>query len=203
MKHISALIITFSALLTLNVQGANRYVSDQLFTYMHSGPSAQFRIIGSANAGSAVKLIQNNQGSGYSKIVDAKGRTGWVETKFLTAQTPASIRLPEVEKALKAAQDELKTIADKNQITLDSKQQTLSKHIKTNNQLMSQRQDLVNQIKVLKTQNSQLQTRIDNQSEEVEMQWFIKGAGVIFAGIVIGLIVPNLPRRKKKSDSWA
>ncbi len=201
MKQLCALIIASTTFFTLNVQGADRYISDQLFTYMHSGPSAQFRIIGSANAGSTVKLIQNS--SGYSKIVDAKGRTGWIDTKFLTAQTPASLRLPQVEKALNEAQNALKTIADKNQVTLDSKQQTLSKHIKTNKQLMSQRQDLVDQIKTLKTQNDQLQTRIDNQSEEVEMQWFIKGALVIFAGIVIGLIVPNLPRRKKKSDSWA
>lgn len=203
MKQLCALIIAFATLTSFNTHAANRYISDQLFTYMHSGPSAKFRIIGSVNVGTPVNLLQRNAGTGYSQIVDNKGRTGWVESKFLTGQLPASERLPQVEKALKEAQEELKTIASKNQITLDSKQQTLTKHIKTNNELVAQRQDLLNQIQALQTKNNQLQTRIDNQSEEVEMQWFIKGAGVIFAGIVIGLIVPNLPRRKKKNDSWA
>lgn len=202
MKHYYTFIIVLSTFLALNVQAADRFVSDQLFTYMHSGPSSQFRIIGSVNAGTAIKLLENNKGTGYSKIVDSRGRNGWIDTKFITKQTPASLRLPQVEKALKAAQAELKVIADKNQVVLDTSEQTLAKQIKTNNQLIAQRQDLTEQMQALKTQNLQLQTRLNNQSEEVEMQWFIKGAGVIFAGIIIGLIVPNLPRRKKKNDPW-
>ncbi|MEH6445232.1 MAG: TIGR04211 family SH3 domain-containing protein, partial [Oceanospirillaceae bacterium] len=98
---------------------------------------------------------------------------------------------------------ELKTIADKNEISLSSKQQTLTNQIKTNNQLVTQRQKLLNQIKALKLDNSNLQNRIANQSEEVERQWFIKGAAVIIMGIFIGLVVPHLPRRKKKNDNWA
>ncbi|MEH6446430.1 MAG: TIGR04211 family SH3 domain-containing protein, partial [Oceanospirillaceae bacterium] len=93
---LSALLLCFS----INTQAANRYVSDQLFTYMHSGPSSQFRIIGSVNAGSVVNLIQSNAGSGYSKVTDSKGRSGWIDTKFITKEMPASLRLPQVEKAL-------------------------------------------------------------------------------------------------------
>ncbi|MGB1239841.1 MAG: TIGR04211 family SH3 domain-containing protein, partial [Pseudomonadales bacterium] len=62
----------------------DRYISDELFTYMHSGPSAQYRITGSINAGSKVTLLESNRGGGYSKVRDNRGRTGWVSTKFVT-----------------------------------------------------------------------------------------------------------------------
>lgn len=36
----------------------DRYIADKLFTYMHSGPSNQYRILGSIDAGEKVKLIE-------------------------------------------------------------------------------------------------------------------------------------------------
>ncbi|NQZ30416.1 MAG: TIGR04211 family SH3 domain-containing protein [Oceanospirillaceae bacterium] len=194
------ILLSFSA---SNLSAATRYVSDQLFTYMHSGPSSQFRIIGSVNAGTVIRLIEHNQGSGYSKVVDPKGRSGWIDTKFITKKMPAMLRLPQVEKSLSTAQSELQSIGDKNEASLNSKQQSLSQQIKTNDQLLVQRQELLDKIQALQVDNNRLQNHITNQSEEVEMQWFMKGAGIIILGIFIGLIVPHMPRRKKKNDQWA
>ncbi len=203
MKYYISLLITLFTLLAVNTEAATRYVSDQLFTYMHSGPSSQFRIIGSVNAGTKIKLIQHNAASGYSKVVDPKGRSGWIETKFITKNTPALLRLPQVEKALKVANNKLSSIGDENEATLNNKQQNLSKQVSINNQLIAQRQELQNTITSLQLDNSKLQTRITNQSEEVEMQWLMRGAGIIILGLFIGLVVPHLPRRKKKNDQWA
>ncbi len=203
MKYYISLLMTLFTLLAVNTEAATRYVSDQLFTYMHSGPSSQFRIIGSVNAGTKIKLIQHNAASGYSKVVDPKGRSGWIETKFITKNTPALLRLPQVEKALKVANNKLTSIGDENEATLNNKQQNLSKQVSINNQLIAQRQELQNTITSLQLDNSKLQTRITNQSEEVEMQWLMRGAGIIILGLFIGLVVPHLPRRKKKNDQWA
>jgi SH3 domain protein len=201
-KRLFTLFITFLALTSLHTSGANLYVSDQLFTYMHSGSSAQFRIVGSVNAGTAIRLLQHNKATGYSKVVDTKGRTGWIDTKYITKKTPAILRLPQVEEILSKAQSELKSIGDQNKISLDDKQNRLSQQIKVNNQLIAEREQLSNTIKSLQLDNIKLQTRITNQSEEVQMQWLMRGAGVIIMGIFIGLVVPHLPRRKKKNDTW-
>jgi len=202
-KYYISLLITLFTLLAVNTEAATRYVSDQLFTYMHSGPSSQFRIVGSVNAGTKIKLIQHNAASGYSKVVDPKGRSGWIETKFITKNTPALLRLPQVEKALKVANNKLTSIGDENEATLNNKQQNLSRQVSINNQLIAQRQELQDTITSLQLANSKLQTRITNQSEEVEMQWLMRGAGIIILGFFIGLVVPHLPRRKKKNDQWA
>lgn len=49
------------------------YIADKLYTYIHSGPSNQFRIIGSINAGDKVQLIASNKENGFSQIEDARG----------------------------------------------------------------------------------------------------------------------------------
>lgn len=47
----------------------DRYIADKLFTYMHSGPSNQYRILGSIDAGEKVKLIEVNKESGYAILL--------------------------------------------------------------------------------------------------------------------------------------
>lgn len=78
----------------------DRYIADKLFTYMHSGPSNQYRIIGSIDAGEKVKLINTNKDTDYTQIVDERGRTGWVESRFVTRDVSMAVRLPQLEKEL-------------------------------------------------------------------------------------------------------
>ncbi len=94
------LIITvlFTLLAAPAALAANRYISDDLFTFMHSGPNNTYRIIGSINAGSKVQLLQANKDTGYTQVRDDRGRTGWVQSKFVTNQESMAIRLPRIEK---------------------------------------------------------------------------------------------------------
>ncbi|MCV5978240.1 TIGR04211 family SH3 domain-containing protein, partial [Escherichia coli] len=78
-------------------RAANRYISDDIFTCMHSGPNNTYRIIGSINAGSKVQLLQANKDTGYTQVRDDRGRTGWVQSKFVTNQESMAIRLPRIE----------------------------------------------------------------------------------------------------------
>jgi len=202
-KNFVYLVVTLFTFLSINVSAANRYVSDQLFTYMHKGPSAQYRIVGSLNAGTKIKLLQSDKKTGYSKVQDPRGRSGWISTKFVTSQEPSILRLPEAVEALDSANKKLNGIADSNKAAQQKQQQSLSEQIASNQQLVTQRQQLLAKIQALELDNTKLQTRIANQSEEVEMYWFMRGAAIIIMGIFIGLVLPLIPRRKKKNDVWA
>ena len=103
------LIITvlFTLLAAPAALAADRYISDDLFTFMHSGPNNTYRIMGSVNAGSKVQLLQTNKDTGYTQIRDARGRTGWVQSKFVTNQESMAIRLPRVEKELKEVSSDI------------------------------------------------------------------------------------------------
>ena len=78
--------VLFTLLAAPAALAADRYISDDLFTFMHSGPNNTYRIMGSVNAGSKVQLLQANKDTGYTQIRDSRGRTGWVQSKFVTNQ---------------------------------------------------------------------------------------------------------------------
>ena len=96
-----------SLLVVSSALASSRYISDNLFTYMHSGPSNQFRIIGSIDAGDKVTLLEENQDTGYTQIQDSEGRKGWVESRFVTTRESISIRLPKLEKELESVKEKL------------------------------------------------------------------------------------------------
>lgn len=49
-----------------------RYISDELSTYVHSGPGNQYRIVGTLNAGEEVTLLSVNDSTNYGQIRDPK-----------------------------------------------------------------------------------------------------------------------------------
>lgn len=126
------LIITvlFTLLAAPAALAANRYISDDLFTFMHSGPNNTYRIIGSINAGSKVQLLQANKDTGYTQVRDDRGRTGWVQSKFVTNQESMAIRLPRIEKELSEVKEQLANARQ----TSDTEKAGLVTSLETRNQ---------------------------------------------------------------------
>ena len=52
-----------------------RYVSDELSTWLRSGPGDNFRLVGTLNAGEEVALLQTDDSTRYGQIRDNTGRT--------------------------------------------------------------------------------------------------------------------------------
>lgn len=80
-----------------------RYISDDLYVFMHSGPSNQFRIVGSVNAGTKINQVEFNQENKYAKIVLENGREGWVEAKYLNRSPGLVAQLEQVKSQLEKA----------------------------------------------------------------------------------------------------
>nr|WP_238486468.1 TIGR04211 family SH3 domain-containing protein [Motilimonas eburnea] len=184
------------------VSAQAQYISDNLIVYIHSGPSTQFRIIGSLNAGSPVTVKQQDNEANFTQIQDTRGRIGWVETKFVSDEPPALTLLPELRQELAQTKQTLtETEQSHNQVLLD-RDHTIEQQSNEIKQLLEQQTLLTQDIEALKLKNETLQTRLDNQSETVQMQWLIRGAAVLGAGVFLGLVIPFLPRRKKKDPNW-
>ncbi len=183
-------------------QAAERYVSDDLFIYLHSGPSTQYRIVGSVNAGSKVDVQQWNTETEFAKVIDPKGRTGWVETKFLGKESTAKTRLPIIEAELDKAKSVLANLDQKNSEVVAGKDHKIKAQSQQVKALMQDKKTLTEKIRKLEVQNAGLESRLETQDEEVQMQWLLRGGAVMGAGIFVGIIIPFLPRRKKKQSSW-
>ena len=67
-------LLTFSVAASLHAE-EKRYISDELSTWVRSGPSDSYRLTGTLNAGEEVALVQTNNDRDYAQILYAFGRT--------------------------------------------------------------------------------------------------------------------------------
>jgi SH3 domain protein len=182
----------------------DRYIADKLFTYMHSGPNNQYRIIGSIDAGDKVRLLSTNKESGYSQIQDARGRKGWVESKFVTSQESMALRLPKLEKELAETKEKLANARS----TSDQEKAGLVESLATRNRQISELEqgysDMSQQLSSAQEEVRSLRAKLDTQKDDLLLKYFMYGGGVAGLGLLFGLILPHIVPRKKRSPSgWA
>ncbi|MFH0257513.1 TIGR04211 family SH3 domain-containing protein [Vibrio rumoiensis] len=180
------------------------YISDKLFTYVHSGPSNDYRIIGSVDAGEVIKVLGRNNSTNFTQILDSKGRKGWVESKYVTQDVSMAVRMPALEKELAAVKEKLSNAQETsdteksgliNSLELSKKQITdLETNYREINQQLADSQEEVRA----------LRAKIDTQKEDLLLRYFMYGGGVAGLGLLFGLILPHIiPRRKKNPGGWA
>ncbi|HHQ4443010.1 TIGR04211 family SH3 domain-containing protein [Aeromonas veronii] len=179
-----------------------RYVSDNIFTFIHNGPGTQYRILGSVKAGEPLEVKAVNGEAGFTQVVDGRGRDGWIKSSELQSQISLREQLPQVEKErdeLKARLQNLNGDNEKRFAEKDGQIAAQSKEIAAlKAQLASQGEEMNN----LKEQNDALTQSYDNQEHDMQMDWFIRGGAMVGAGILLGILLPMLPRRRSRSDRW-
>ncbi|SEG11451.1 SH3 domain protein [Vibrio hangzhouensis] len=182
----------------------DRYIADKLFTYLHSGPSSQYRIIGSINAGDKVSLLSTNRETGYSQVQDERGRKGWVESKFVTTQESMAVRLPRLEKELTQVKSQLANARETSNSEKDGLVSSLEARNKQIAELEQNYSDISSQLTSSQTEIRELRAKLDTQKEDLLLRYFMYGGGVAGVGLLFGLILPHLiPRRKKSPSGWA
>lgn len=76
-----------------------RYVSDNIFTYIHNGPGTQYRILGSVKAGEPLEVKAVNQEAGFTQVVDGRGREGWIKNSELQGRSACVNVFPRFRKS--------------------------------------------------------------------------------------------------------
>lgn len=200
MKRLLSLLTMSLVLLSPFAHSADNYISDELFTYMHSGPGVQYRIIGSVNAGTPITRLKNS--GNYTQIRDNRERTGWIETKYITSEPSLKIKFPALQAELitiKASLDKEKNDSQtRNQDLIDSlEQRTLRVQ-----ELEQHTNNLNQQLIDAQTEIRELRARIDTQKEDLLMRYFSYGGLVAGAGLLFGLVLPHVIPRRRKNNGW-
>ncbi|MBW8189698.1 TIGR04211 family SH3 domain-containing protein [Neiella marina] len=183
-------VLSFAGLSKAETQ-SNYFISEDLYTFMHSGAGKQFRIVGSVNASTPVILLETSDDGSFVKIRDDREREGWVEAASLAQGQTSQQIIEELNQKLVAVSSDIN--ADKNEIA------QLSNQIDNLQQQLNQQQQSVLEAN---KQRDVLQQQLNGYTDEIEMQWFINGALVAGGGLLLGVILSFLPRRKKKQDNW-
>ncbi|PXV74819.1 TIGR04211 family SH3 domain-containing protein [Pantoea sp. PNA 03-3] len=204
MKKITLAGITLLALSALTPAHADqkRYVSDELSTWVRSGPGDQFRLLGKLNAGEQVELLQTNDATKYGQVRDAEGRTVWIPLSQLSENPSLRTRVPQLEQQVKDLTAKLANIDNSwNQRTAEMQNKVASSDSVING-LKEQNQKLKNELIVAQKKVNAANVQLDDKQRTIIMQWFIYGGGVLGVGLLLGLLLPHMVPRRKKNDRW-
>ena len=202
MKTFKYIIATLSLILCTNVNAATRYVSDNIEIYLHSGPSLDYRIIGSIKVGTQLATLKYDEDTKFMQVRTPTKKVGWVKTSNLQADLPAATLLPAVQKQLEEANKKLETIASDNVKKTNEMTQTFASKEQRLIDLEKEKTTLQATIADLKARNLDLDLLQSTKADRVKMDWMMYGGSVLFFGILVGLIVPFIPRRKKSQNDW-
>jgi len=68
--------------------------------------------------------------------------------------------------------------------------------------LKHQNQTLDHEAKLRSSKVMRLQNELAGKDQQNQTKWFQIGALVLAAGIVLGLLVPHLAKRRRRNDGW-
>jgi SH3 domain protein len=215
-RWLGFLVLAFELL----AQAQTRYVTDRTLVELRRGPSTEYLILRNLEAGERVDVLEQDAAAGYSRVrVADQGTEGWILTRFLTAEPIARERLAAAERNLAGARERVTTLETQTaelsrdlSATRTDLEQTRTTHATVSQELADIRTAAANVVEI-RDQNTRLQQRLIERDREVEsltaentrlaarnnQNWFVVGAAVLLAGIVIGLVAPSL-RRKRRSD---
>ncbi len=191
------------------------YVSDQLEITLRTGPGVKNKIVAMLNSGDELEVLQRNPG-GYTEVRAPNGKTGWVLQRFLMDEPAARSRLDEIEsreQQLAAQQTEIEQLRDdllssRTESAAVARQNAeLQAELKQVRQVASdtlaineRNAELTSSLEQAETRQTALQLENERLRSNSEQAWFVRGAGVILLGMLLGLLIPKL--RFKKKRKW-
>jgi SH3 domain protein len=167
------------------------YISDNVYTYLHTGPSAKFRIKGSIAAGTSINIIEHSEDGTFTKVSDNKGREGWIMSEFASTKQSLKQKYAALEARLNA---QMESNQDLSQETTNIKQQT--------SQLQEQISQLTTELATAKIDTATAQAQLKGEDEDVKIKWLTRGALLVLVSFFIGVIVTSLISKKKSKSSW-
>ena len=211
------LVLLCLVLFASAAQAESVYVVDKLIITMRSGQGNQYQIVRTWPSGTKLDVLETAEQ--YTRVRGPDNTEGWVLNQYIQSQPTAKILLDAAQSKLAKLEAENAKLKKETGSTSETNS-ALSKELndlqgkykKQENELTRLRSVAAKPLKLdnenqqlkkdnLKLENERELLRQENQvlQDSSDRDWFINGALVIIAGIVIGLIAPRLRPRKKSS----
>ena len=191
------------------------YITDELDLPIRSDKNFGNNIIHLLPSGTELSLLQSTE-DGWAQI-QFDDTTGWIKTFYLSSNPSAREELKKLTREYNSNTLLISKLSDekeelekkllsikndnKNLMVQSSKSQAEKEHIE---QIYQDALKLEHENDKLVQENLQLKTEIQLAENNTQIQndtssrnWFIVGAIVLFLGMIIGLIVPNLLKRRR------
>lgn len=193
------------------------YISDEFEVMLRRGPSIKNAIIRVLESGDQLEALEVDSDAGYTRVRTPGGTEGWVLTRYLMDNADARSQLAALRTRVASLRDESgdqgKALDDFRQRDAANKQRiaelesegkqlaadladirrTASDVLRINNENKQLRETLSDaeiKINTLEQENDRLASRS-------QQNWFLIGAAVLSVGILLGLVLPRIPRHRR------
>lgn len=214
-KRFIRLIALFVLAVSVSAGAATRFITDEIRVNLRSGPGNQYRILELLTTGTTLETLQETEG--WTQVRMGDGTSGWVPSQYLAERRPARERLAEARAELEAAREQITTLestleavraelsaAQSRAETLAAENETLGRRVERASEglaLANENQDLKKTVVDLQRTIQDLESETTRLADRSRHDWFLVGAGVLFAGMLFGIIVTRI-RWRRRSSSW-
>lgn len=194
---------------------APKYVSDQLEITFRSGPGTSYAIRRMIKSGTALEVLEDD-GKGYARARLDDGTTGWVLTRFLVNEPVAREKLAEIERRMEDIRQKSTLVEEKlaglteleanlartklENEALNTELERLNAVASSSERVTQENNELKNELERSRAEQQTLIEENERLSDASNQNWFLIGAGVIILGMLIGLTIPNIRWKKKRSS---
>ena len=188
------------------------WVSDQFEIMLRTGPSTSNEIRLMVGSGTQLEVLETDAETGYSHVRTPRGTDGWVLSRYLMGEPAAREQLEQLTTQLTSATAEGSSMssqlsairgeydtATRRISDLENERQTLQDELTEIKRTAADVLAVDSQNKELRQQLTDADIRIDileqengDLSKQTRRNWFITGALVLFAGVLVGLILPRM-----------
>ena len=203
---------------SMPVAAETKYVSDELVINMRSGKGNSFKIIKIIKSGTPLTVLESD--SGYTRARTPQGVEGWVLSRFLINTPVARHQLAKAKADVTTMKEKFDAMSTelsstkKERNTLNRSEKSLMKNKEKLNKELSKLKKIAARPMQLEAENDQLRNELVKIEAEMRLlkqeyqslednsdqEWFMTGAGVLFGGMILGLIFPKLRSGQKKAN---
>lgn len=194
-----------------------RYVSDRLEVTLRTGTSTQHAIVRMLPSGARVDVLETDEGTDYVRVRTTDGIEGWVLGRYLMDQPAARDQLAAANRRVEELRARVADLTAQVEVLSAERNALTAEGTGLGAELEDVREELERIRRVsasaleLDKVNRELRTRlaaaeqvgdglradVADLKRNTRRDWFLAGAGVLFGGILLGLIVPRLKLRRR------
>ncbi len=200
-------LIALAALLILPAISAAESKFVEVEVTLRTGQGTEFNIVRMIRSGSAVEVLEEDRQKGYTKVRTPEGADGWILSRYLTDA-------PIGQEQLVAARQKVDQLTRENR-ELTGERDRYMKDADALAEELARLKDLSSNALSLEETNKQLRSTLVQDQKTIERlqaenqlliskgsrEWFIAGGGVLAFGIFLGVVLPRIRWRRKRSWS--
>ncbi|MEP0074188.1 MAG: TIGR04211 family SH3 domain-containing protein [Marinomonas sp.] len=208
-------------LLSTSVYAETVYVSDIQFVAIREGQENSTRAVERGlKSGTPLEILEKSEG--YSRVRTPSGNEGWVADYFLSEDTVTRDKMSALQNQVNQVTESRNDIANTLQVSQQKIQELIQENteLKNNNraleqelsdlaeisekakEIVAQNESISYEMASLKQRTDTAVTQANQLQKSTDQRWFLIGAGTLFGGLFLGLLLPSLRRKKAGTNSW-